>query len=85
MAATTKDNVTPEPAASEEAAAVLTNKPAPIIAPIPKANKDQAPNVVLRPFSLEAASANKRDNDFFLKIVNFSFKNLKLYYPLDYH
>ena len=45
MAATTNDKVTPEPAASDAAAAVLTNSPAPMIAPIPKATKLPAPKV----------------------------------------
>ena len=49
---------------------VLTNNPAPIIAPIPKASSDQAPNVFFSPFSVEAASVNNFVNDFFLKIID---------------
>ena len=64
MAAITTEMVTAGPAASAEAEAVRTNKPAPIIAPIHKANREPAPKVFLRPFSL--AATNNFSIDFFL-------------------
>ena len=43
--------VTDGPACSADAAAVLTNKPAPIIAPIPRATNPGAVSVFFNPFS----------------------------------
>ena len=50
MAATIKERVTAGPAACPAAAAVLTNKPAPMMAPTPKATKLPAPKVRFNPF-----------------------------------
>ena len=54
-------------AVSDAAAAVRTNKPAPIIAPIPKAIKLPAPRV--RFIWLFSACANKSTSDFFLQML----------------
>ena len=51
MAATIKPKVTEGPAFWAAAAAVLTNNPAPMIAPIPSATNEPELNVRLRPFS----------------------------------
>ena len=49
MAATTKPRVTEGPALFAAAAAVLTNNPAPIIAPIPSAIRLPAVSVLFNP------------------------------------
>ena len=51
MAATIKPMVTDGPALLAAAAAVRTNKPAPIIAPIPSATRLAALRVLFRPLS----------------------------------
>ena len=58
--------VTPEPAHSLAAAAVLTNKPAPMMAPMPRAMSDHMPRVFFKLCSPEAASANILLSDFLL-------------------
>ena len=58
--------VTAGPAFKAAADAVLTNKPAPIMAPIPKATKEPALNVRFKPFSLSEASASKELTDFLI-------------------
>src|SRR5258708_37416059 len=65
MAATIKERVTAEPACSPAAAAVLTNKPAPMMAPIPRAIRLPAPNVRLSPFSESPAWDMRESKDFF--------------------
>ena len=60
--------VTDGPAFCEAAIAVLTNKPAPMIAPIPKAIYDQAVRVLFNPFSESAASAKSCANGFLFQI-----------------
>ena len=84
MAATINDNVTAGPAACPAAAAVLTNKPAPIMAPTPKAIRLPAPNVRFNPFPPSSACANMADKSFFLnKLIvigfGFQFKNKVLF------
>ena len=71
MAAMINDNVTAGPAWAPAAAAVLTNKPAPMIAPIPRATRLPAVRVLLRPVSEDACS-NKTVSDFFRnKLIQF--------------
>jgi hypothetical protein len=66
MAATTNESVTAGPAACPAAAAVLTNKPAPMMAPIPNAIKFAGPNVLFKPFSESSACDKSAESDFFL-------------------
>jgi len=65
MAAIINDMVTAGPAACPAAAAVLTNKPAPIMAPIPRATRLPAPRVRFKPDSPVLACASIADRDFF--------------------
>jgi hypothetical protein len=60
------DIVTAGPAASAAAAPVLTNNPAPIMAPIPKAIRLLAPSVRFKPDSLSEVCASKPSVDFIL-------------------
>ena len=65
---TIKAIVTEGPALWAAAVAVLTNSPAPIIAPIPKAINDHAVSVLFNPFSESAASAKSCANGFLFQI-----------------
>ncbi len=65
MPATMKAIVTDGPARSAIAAAVLTKRPAPMIAPIPRATSAHGPRVRLRvPSPVEPASASSASIDF---------------------
>src|SRR5262245_56721790 len=64
MPATTNASVTDGPARSAIAAAVRTNKPAPMMAPMPSATSDNGPSVRLSvPSPLASASALSRSID----------------------
>src|SRR5436190_18086101 len=64
MPATTKASVTDGPARSAMAAAVRTNNPAPMMAPMPSATSDRGPSVRLSvPSPLASASACSRSTD----------------------
>ena len=65
MAATINPKVTEGPAFCAAAAAVLTNNPAPIMAPMPSATRAPEPSVRLSPFSESPASAINWLIDFF--------------------
>src|SRR5215472_12231637 len=61
MAPTTKDRTTEGPAASEDASAVRINRPAPMIAPMPRATRLFAVKVRLRWLSWACASSTVND------------------------
>ena len=65
MAAKIKPSVTDGPAFCAAAAAVLTNKPAPMIAPMPRATSEPAVRVRFKPFSESLASSIKWLKGFF--------------------
>src|SRR5215471_8551582 len=67
IAATTKESTTAGPALSAAAMPVSENKPAPMIAPMPRAIKLNGPSVFLRCCSPPSASALMRSSDFVSK------------------
>src|SRR5215213_7625823 len=58
--------VTAGPACPPAAAAVLTKRPAPMMAPMPSATRLDAPSVRFKPFSDSDAWSSKESKDFFL-------------------
>src|ERR1700722_14211604 len=61
MAATMNEKMTPDPASCADAAAVRTNRPAPMTAPMPRAIRLFAVSVLFRVLWLARSSSDSRD------------------------